>query len=310
MDPRLLLLVGMVSLSASVLLLGLVIALRPRPVSGVARSLQVIERSRIDRGLARQQLPVEERLVVPFRDGLERLGRRLSPQQSPVRIHRLLDFAGNPAGWTLETVLAAKGAGVVVGGIAGALLGGFGPLSLLLAPGLAAAGVWVPDLVLRNIGQRRQDGIRRSLADALDMLTVCVEAGLGFDAAMLQVARKTDGPFAGELSRSLQEVQLGRSRSDALQQMADRIDVHELHTFVTAMTQADRLGIPVAHVLREQAHQMRLVRRQDAEEKAQKVTVKILFPLIFCIFPALLVVVMGPAVTTMIATFSTSPGVP
>lgn len=311
MDPALLPFVGAGAVAGAVMLLGLVVVgLRPSRPRGVARSLQVIERSRTDRGLARQQLPAGDRLVAPVRDLLARVGRRLSPRQSPVRLQRLLDFAGNPAGWTVESMLAAKGGGVFAGAAVGLVLSRFGPWSIVLVPAGAAAGGWLPDVLMHNAGQRRQLAVRRSLADALDMLSVCVEAGLGFDAAMTQVARNTDGPFAGELARALQEVQLGRSRTEALQQMADRVDVHELRTFVTAMVQADRLGIPVADVLREQSHQMRLRRRQDAEERAQKVTVKILFPLVFCIFPALLVVVMGPAIMRLVETFATTPGMP
>lgn len=309
----LLLLTAVVGVGGGSLLLVLTLAVlsRPREATGVRRSLALIEASRTERGLARHELPARERLVAPFLDALTRLGRRLSPTQAPARLQRLLDFAGNPRGWNVESVLAAKGGGAVAGLAVGVALLRLDAVLVVLVPVLVGGGAYLPDVALRNAGQRRQVEIRRSLADALDMLTVCVEAGLGFDAAMLQVARKTEGAFARELSRALQEVQLGRARSDALQLMADRVDVHELQSFVTAMGQADRLGIPVARVLREQSHQMRQVRRQDAEERAQKVTVKILFPVIFCILPALVVVVMGPAVLTLVRTFSTTvPGAP
>ena len=127
------------------------------------------------------------------------------------------------------------------------------------------------------------------------MLTVCVEAGLGFDAALSQVARNTTGPIAGEFARILQEMQIGKSRVEAFRALAARTTVPELNTLVSALVQADNLGIPVANVLRGQSHEMRLKRRQRAEEQAQKIPVKILFPLIFCVFPALFVIILGPA---------------
>lgn len=305
-----LLVVGVVAVvMAVVLLVGAVVMGSAQP-TGVARSLAVIEQSRKHREVARHELPARDRLVEPLVAFLQKVGRRLSPAQTPVRLQRLLDFSGNPPAWPLERLLAAKGAGLFLGAVAGGLLGGFGKWSLVLAAGLAGLGFWLPDLLIHNVGQHRQDAIRRSLADALDMLTVCVEAGLGFDAALLQVAHKTKGPLAGEFARVLQEVQLGRSRMDALASMGSRTDVDELTAFIAALTQADRLGIPIANVLREQSKEMRLIRRQSAEERAQKVTVKILFPLIFCIFPALMIVVMGPAVMRMIGFFATAPAGP
>ena len=305
MNP--LLLVAIAAVSLSLVLLVLAFSLRTSQTTGVARSLEVIQQSRVTHDVAKQELPARERLVDPTVALLLRVGRHLSPAHTPARLQRLLDFAGNPSGWTLDRLLSAKGAGLFAGAVLGALAGGFGRWSLVFAPVLAAAFFWLPDLLVHNAGQRRQDKIRRSLADALDMLTVCAEAGLGFDAALMQVARKTTGPLAGEFARVLQEVQLGRSRSEALQQLAIRTDVDELGNFVAALVQAERLGIPIANVLREQSKEMRLIRRQSAEERAQKVTVKILFPLIFCIFPALMIVIMGPAIMRLVGFFSVVP---
>jgi tight adherence protein C len=171
---------------------------------------------------------------------------------------------------------------------------------------LLAAGLcfFIPDLLIYNVGLKRQEELRRGLADALDMLTVCVEAGQGFDGALLQVARSIDGPIAGEFARVLSEIQIGKSRGDAFSSLAARTTVPEAKTFVSSLVQADRLGLPIASVLREQSIQMRLVRRQLAEEKAQKVTVKILFPLLFCIFPALFIVIIGPGAIRMMQAFS------
>jgi tight adherence protein C len=136
------------------------------------------------------------------------------------------------------------------------------------------------------------------------MLTVCVEAGLGFDAAILQVARSVDGPIAGEFARVLSEIQIGKSRGEAFSSLSERTSAPEVKNFVSALVQADRLGLPIATVLREQTKEMRVVRRQRAEEQAQKVTVKILFPLLLCIFPALFIVLIGPGAIRIVETFS------
>jgi tight adherence protein C len=188
--------------------------------------------------------------------------------------------------------------------VLGLVFGGIDPKGLLVAAAAAAAGFFLPDLLLYNVALNRQDELRRGLADSLDMLTVCVEAGQGFDAALLQVARSTTGPISGEFARIISEIQIGKSRSDAFSSMARRTNVTEAKTFVSALVQADRLGLPIANVLREQSVQMRLIRRQHAEEKAQKVPVKILFPMLLCIFPALFIVIIGPGAIKIVETFS------
>jgi len=231
---------------------------------------------------------------------LATLAIRLSPSGVADRLERRLDLAGNPRGWTVDRVLAVKGLALVMIGTLGAALGmkSVGTLFLYGAIG-AAAGFFLPEVLLINAGQKRQATIRKALADALDMLTVCVEAGLGFDAALAQVARNTTGPLAAEFSRVLQEMQIGKSRTQALRSAAERTTVPELRIVVSALVQAGELGIPVSRVLREQAKEMRLRRRQLAEEQAQKVPVKILFPLILCLFPALFVVIIGPGVLSI-----------
>jgi len=182
----------------------------------------------------------------------------------------------------------------------GMLIGSASPFRLIVfALAGAAAGFFLPDLLLYNAGQKRQAHIRTELPDAMDMLTICVEAGLGFDAALAQVARAGSGPLAAELARALQEMQIGKTRTEALRSMAGRTTSPELRAFASALVQAGELGISVASVLREQAKEMRLRRRQWAEEQAQKVPVKILFPLLFCLFPALFVVILGPAAVTI-----------
>ena len=236
-----------------------------------------------------------DRVLDPGFRRLAHLARRLSPVGSVDKLTYQLDLAGNPPGWTHERVYGAKGVGLVVGGLLGALETVHHPLLLLVVtPAAAGIGFLLPNVLLYNKGEKREQAIRRTLPDALDLLTISVEAGLGFDGALSQVARNTDGPLAGEFFRVLQEMQIGKSRAEAFRGLGARTRLPEVRGFVTAITQADGFGIPVGDVLREQAAEMRVKRRQRAEEKAQKVPVKILFPLVLFILPALFVVILGP----------------
>ena len=286
--------------------LAVAIALSGRSdVVGVARSLALIEHAVKPQEVGRNELPAAERLSKPFLNSMRTMALKLSPTGTADRLAKLLDFAGNPATWTVERLLAMKGAGLFALGVLGlAFGGGLTVGGILFGVAAAALGFFLPDILLYNTGQKRQEELRLGLADALDMLTVCVEAGQGFDAAIMQVARAVNGPVAGEFARVLQEIQIGKARSDAFSSLAERTNVPEIKTFVTALVQADRLGLPIGKVLREQANQMRLIRRQRAEEKAQKVPIKILFPMLLCIFPALFVVVIGPGAIKIVGVFS------
>jgi tight adherence protein C len=296
---------GTVLLAGGAALLGLAITMMVLAVlparsrqHGVAGALAAIERRYAQRGPAAAPQATDRFAALP--GWLRGLAVRLSPSGVTGTLQRRLDLAGNPAGWTPDRVLAVKGLGLVVLGALGALLGLHSLSLLVLWVGLGTAiGFFLPDILVYNAGIKRQARIQALLPDALDMLTVCVEAGLGFDAALSQVARNTRGPLAAEFARALQEMHIGAARSQALRAMVARTTVPELRTFVSALVQAGDLGIGVATVLREQAREMRLRRRQRAEEKAQKVPVKILFPLIFCLFPSLFVVVLGPAVISI-----------
>ena len=269
---------------------------------GVAVALAAIEKRYSQRVPAAGPETSDPFAVLP--GWVRGLAIRISPSGVTATLQRRLDLAGNPRRWTSDHVLAMKGLGLLVLGAFGALLG-LGSVGLLiLCAGLgAAAGFFLPDILLYNAAIKRQARIQALLPDAMDMLTVCVEAGLGFDAALGQVARNTSGPLADEFARALQEMQIGASRTQALRAMVARTTVPELRGFVSALVQAAELGIAVAQVLREQAKEMRLRRRQRAEEKAQKVPVKVIFPLIFCLFPALFVAIMGPAVIEIAHSF-------
>jgi tight adherence protein C len=156
-------------------------------------------------------------------------------------------------------------------------------------------GFFIPDVLLDRMGRQRQQTIERELPDVLDQITICVEAGLGFEAAMARAASTGDGPLAGELAHTLQDISLGMPRPSALGQILDRTDVPDLRHFVLAIGQAERHGVPIAQVLRVQAAEQREKRRQRAEERALKIPVKIVVPLICCILPSLFVVLLGPA---------------
>jgi tight adherence protein C len=304
MGLQLPLLFGATCIAAACVTLFLVVSLGSGTVTGVARSLQMIENAVSEDEVARNELPVLDRFIAPFFSKMKGFALRLSPAGTGDRLTRLLDRAGNPAGLTIERLLGFKGAGLLVGGLLGLFFGGLSLKGILFGALGATAGFLMPDLLVYNTGAKRQEVLRRGLADALDMLTVCVEAGQGFDGAILQVARSVEGPVAGEFARVLAEIQIGKSRGAAFSSLATRTNVPEIRTFVTALVQADRLGLPIGSVLREQSVQMRLIRRQRAEEKAQKVPVKILFPMLLCIFPALFIVIIGPGAIQMIAMFS------
>jgi tight adherence protein C len=237
---------------------------------------------------------------------MTKLGRVATPGTVLAYLRRRLDYAGNPPYWTVDRVFEIKGLGLIamslLGVIAGFAIGGAlgGVLGLLFG---AVVGFFLPDVIVYDLSQRRQDKIRSTLPDILDTLTVSVEAGLGFDAALSQITRYGRGPLAGEFARVLQEMQIGLSRVDALRALGQRTSILELRSFCAIVVQASELGVPIANVLREQSREMRIRRRQRAEELAQKVPIKILFPLIFCLFPAIFIVVLGPGLISILNVF-------
>lgn len=292
MTPTVLLLSGVAAIFLALVLAVVSVAARPSD-DGVARALATIDSHYTQHATVESEPKRDPFAALP--SWLRALALRLSPSGITTTLQRRLDRAGNPAAWTPDRVLAAKGVGLFVLGGLGALYGVRTVGLLIVGAAVAAtAGFFLPDLLLYNAGLKRQEKIQKALPDALDMLTVCVEAGLGFDAALAQVSRNTTGPLAAEFSRVLQEIQIGKSRSQALRAMTDRTTVPELRSFASALVQAGELGITIADVLREQAKEMRLRRKQRAEEKAQKVPVKILFPLVFCLFPSMFIVIIGP----------------
>ncbi len=258
-----------------------------------------IARRNLTRGLFTSALDIGS--LESRRTGWGALLRALTPDGSARRVRRLLEGAGRPEGWTMTRLLWAKlGLGLLsllVGTLV--VLDGPGVLVVLVAVAAVVLAYHVPELVLYGRGQERQKAITRELPDVLDQMTIAVEAGLGFEGALARAAATGTGPLATELVRTLQDVTVGRPRREAYEALVRRTQVEDLRRFVSAVNQADAYGIAVVDVLRVQADEMRLKRRARAEEQAMKVPVKVTFPLMTCILPALLIVVVGPAMMSL-----------
>ena len=254
------------------------------------------ERS-IDAPAVAQHESIGVRVVGPLADSLGGKLESLLPRRWVQAIERSLLMAGQPVSLTgflvgaLATEVTLLGVGftlVSAGGMAASQ-------SIMTLGGVAALGVFLPRVWLSNRVHHRQKEILKSLPDAFDLITVCVEAGLGLDTALARVAEKTEGPFGEELTICLKEISLGKLRRDALIEMGERIGVPDLISFINAVMQAESMGTSIATVLRIQAEQMRMRRRQRAEQQAQAAPIKMMFPLVFCIFPTLFIVILGPA---------------
>jgi tight adherence protein C len=251
--------------------------------------------------------PFFERAFVPLVTKLGRLSKRLTPVGMRDRIARQLILAGSPEALDADKVAALKVfgslGGAMVGFVLSILLQTSGRISIAIAAFLALFCYLTPGAGLGQRAIHRQNEIRKSLPDTMDLLTISVEAGLGFDAALGHVRRNVPGALSEELGRMMQEMQLGVTRATAFRHLAERSDVDELKAFVLAMIQADGYGISIAKVLRAQAKELRMRRRQRAEELAMKVPLKLLFPLIFGFLPAMFVVLVGPGVIRVIHSF-------
>jgi tight adherence protein C len=270
-------------------------------------------RSRLD-ALSGQNQPqsgapsstLSERLVMPFTEGIVQQIRRVMPTTMLEQLQMSLLQAGEPmtvnqfltfqvvtaAAFILLPVLIIFGTGLISGLMAIAVVVVF-----------AFAGIFLPRFWLKQRVGHRQHTIIRGLPDAFDLITTCVEAGLGLDAALARVAEKVEGPFAEELTRTLREISLGKMRRDALKEFATRTNVPDLTTFVNAVIQAEQMGSSIGAVLRVQADQLRVRRRQRAEEQAYKAPIKMIFPLVLCILPTLFIAILGPAVLSFMRDF-------
>lgn len=232
--------------------------------------------------------------------------RELVPKGYLAMLDRRLALAGRPAAWTIDKILIAKPLAAAAGGLFAIWWIGTdaAPLRVVFASAVLVLCFFVPELLLWSRGQERQEQIQNALADTLDQMTIAVEAGLGFEGAMAKAATNGKGALAEELIRTLQDMSIGQARKDAYQALGDRTSSTDLRRFTRSVIQADTYGIAIADVLRVQAAEMRLRRRQRAEEKAMKVPVKVLFPLIFCILPVLFIVLLTPAALSIMKAFS------
>lgn len=248
-------------------------------------------------------VPLGRRLFGPARGGLGRLGRKFTPSSQMEEMRRHATLAGIGSGG-IEAILATKAIATLVGAVlvplAMAGLGvQFGGVILFAAAG-AGVGFLVPGFWVSKLGKTRQKEIRRDLPETIDLMAISVQAGMGLEAAIELASQSVPGPLGDELHRLLQEIQLGSSRRQALHQLRDRTDVRELSSFALALIQADAIGSPIAEVLQSNSARMRLIRRQDAREKAAKLPVKLLIPMMLFIFPALFVVIIGPAALSIV----------
>jgi tight adherence protein C len=275
-----------------------------------ARLAQYAEAGRAVQSLAEVEmtLPFFERVVRPT---LDRWGRRLAARNSVQRTQAMqekLNLAGRPWGLTVGGLLVLKVISTIVLGVVGSglvvlLLGTQMPMLLVGPAGGLILGYLAPDLELSRRIRRRQRELLKALPSALDLLTISVEAGLGFDAAMARVCEKYHNPLSAEFAQVLNEIRLGRPRTEALDDMARRNKVEELNNFIQAVIQSEQLGVGIANVLRIQSEEIRRRRRQRAEEAGQKAPLKMLFPMACCIFPTLFIVLLGPAILEVAADF-------
>ncbi|MDI6631934.1 MAG: type II secretion system F family protein [Thermoanaerobacteraceae bacterium] len=251
--------------------------------------------------------PLYYRLVKPLLTRLGAAGKHYLPASRAQVLERKLLVAGNPGGLTAAEFLVVKYLAGICLGVAWLLFSRLTQVALfqflLFLVGIMLAGFLLPDFYIRKRAQARQEAVRQALPDVLDLLTVSIEAGLGLDGAILKVVEKMKGVLPGEFKQVLQEVKVGKPRREALKDMAFRLDVDDLSTFIGAVLMAEQMGVQLANVMRLQAQEIRSKRRQQAEEQAMKAPVKMLIPLVFFIFPAIFVVLLGPAVLKIFGIF-------
>ena len=309
------LILSIISLALSIVLIGIYIdqtrAEKQRAVrlletqvvgpSGVATDVPNLREQELDENFG-------NRILVPVVARATQVARRVTPVDARERLEKKLLLAGSPAGWDAERVLAFKIIGAVGGFVLSIVLFQIVSLSpflqIISTALLTFVGFIAPDSIVNGQVEDRKKEILRTLSDTLDLLTISVEAGLSLNAAIAMVVRNVPGVLSSEFARMLQEIQLGVPRSDAFRHLSERTDVEELNAFALAMVQADVFGVSIASVLRTQAAQLRIKRRQAIEARAAQTPVKIVFPLILCVLPALFVVIVGPGAIQIFESFT------
>ncbi len=293
-----------------VLVVGLMVViytmLRSRRADAINERLsQFTERAMTLEELELQQ-PFAERVIMPTAKSLLSVLGKYGPKQSADRLRINLQMAGNPGGITPAMFVGLR---VVLALVIGLLVTVVTFRSMLLTQALMYSGIgfilgyMLPVMWLGRQISGRKHAIQKALPDALDLLCISVEAGLAFDLALQRVTQKWDDELSREFKRVLSDVRLGRTRREALRDLAERTGVEDVQTFTAAIIQADQLGVSMSKILRLQADQMRVKRRQRAEALAQQAPIKMLFPMVFLIFPALFVVILGPAVPKLLSSF-------
>lgn len=251
-------------------------------------------------------MPFSERILAPLVRRTSGFMVRFTPARTLESTRHKLDLAGNPNNWTPSEFFGVRAVACVALGALIFVVLSIANVDFLPRIGFTALfavlGFMLPALWLGGKIRSRKNSVIKSLPDALDLLTICVEAGLGFDQAMQKVAEKWDDDLSRAFARVLHEIRLGKTRREALRELSNRLDVSDVTSFVAAVIQAEQLGVSIAKVLRIQSDQMRVRRRQRAEEKAHQAPVKMLFPMVFLIFPAIWVVLLGPALLQAMAT--------
>jgi tight adherence protein C len=297
MLPLIIVAAFMIFLSVLLIILGIA---SPRPADDVdARLVEYGGRPLTLEEIELAQ-PFTRRVLAPMINASARFVSRFTPQRTMEATRHKLELAGNPNNWSPAQFVGVRGlAALLLGALTFALimLSTVGPLQrILFVVVMILLGFMLPSIWLSRRIKRRQNEMVKTLPDAIDLLTISVEAGLPFDGAMQRVADKWDNEISRAFGRVLTELRVGKSRRDALRDMAERSDVPDVTSFIAALVQADQLGISIAKVLRIQSEQMRIKRRQRAEEKAHQAPVKMLIPMTFLIFPSIWIVILGPAI--------------
>jgi tight adherence protein C len=287
---------GILCLGGAAYLLGDAVTLPARQRRTSVRRAATYGKVRPARGV--QQLPFRERVLTPAGERLAGWTLKLHPRTTIDGVSTRLLAAGLGRKISPTTFLALKSALALGGLFFGALFGGAAIGAggvIFFAVALGGVGFIAPDFAVSAKARSRKDNIRAELPDALDLMAVSVEAGLGFDGALAKLTEHMDGPLADEFALTLSEIKIGESRQDALKKLSDRTGTPELSSFVRSIIQADQLGISLGRILRVQATDSRLKRQAAAEEKAMKAPIKMLFPTVLFIFPAMFLVILGPA---------------
>ena len=303
--------VGIVCMGAAVGLALFALLSQAEEKATVRASLRQLEDYEVESVREKELLaPIRERAFAPVLNGLTSLGQRFTPVGYLDTVRRNMVSAGMADQQSFDRFLAVRVVTVVLAPIAAYFVFVNAPVSGLGRLVLTALVLMVfllgPDAILNRRKEERQYLIRSRLPDVMDLLVISVEAGLGFEQALDRTVAAVPGPLTEEFSRMLGEVRAGSSRADALRALDERTNVPEIRSFVLAILQADTFGVSIGRVLRAQADEMRVKRRQLAQERAQKAPVKMLIPMVFCIFPSLFVVVLGPAALNIVDTFSTT----